>query len=193
MPEEQASREANPAWVPVSLVGRKVTDVDGALVTLEFTLDLPDDNAWYQCFAQARGPERHGSATFTSTNPQFVTAELLSWKVELSDIPDAVAYLVGRVAEANHDFIALLERKEQIRRQLEEAARRREQAIAEAQRLLDASWPAVEATEAPGSEGTESAESAAEKSDSVASRQVRPQAEQVARSAPVARGSSGAR
>ena len=52
---------------------------------------------------------------------------------------------------------------------------------------------AVEATEAPGSEGTESAESAAEKSDSVASRQVRPQAEQVARSAPVARGSSGAR
>jgi hypothetical protein len=129
------------AWVPVSLIGRKVTDVDGELVSLEFTLDLPDDKAWYQCFAQARGPARAGSHTYMSTNPQFATAELLTWKVELSDIPDAVHYLVERVEEANHDFIALLERKEQIRRQLDEAARRRERAITEAQRVLDENWP----------------------------------------------------
>ena len=103
MSDENGSEPTAPAWVPVTLIGRKVVDVDGDLVTLEFTLDLPDDKSWYQCFAQARGPERHGSHTFESTNPQFETAELLSWRVELSDIPAAVTYLVERVDEANND------------------------------------------------------------------------------------------
>ena len=62
---------------------------------------------------------------------------MLSWKIELSDIPDAATYLADRVAEANDLFVELLKRKEQIRRQLEEAARRRTEAIAMAQELLD--------------------------------------------------------
>jgi hypothetical protein len=154
-----------------------VVDVDGDLVSLEFTLDLPDDKAWYQCFAQARGPERHGSETFESTNPQFETAELLSWRVELGDIPAAVIYLVERVSEANRDFTMLLERKEQIRRQLEEAARRRQEAIAEAQRILDEHWPLPDRSLA-GREAAARAESAL-----IASRVTHPQAEQAARRA----------
>ncbi len=175
MPDDDQGEASAPAWVPVSLIGRKVVDVDGSLVTLEFTLDLPDDKAWYQCFAQARGPERHGSHTFESTNPQFETAELLSWKVELDDIPQAVGYLVARVSEANRDFVMLLERKEQIRRQLEEAARRREQAITEAQRVLDAHWPFPDRSLA-------GREAAREQAEPIASRVTHPQAEQAARS-----------
>ena len=67
------SNEAVPtAWVKVVLRERKVVDVDGVVVSLEFTLDLPEDKAWYQCFAQASGPPRTGSALFTETNPQFL-------------------------------------------------------------------------------------------------------------------------
>ncbi len=129
------------AWVRVSLRSRKVVDVDGKVVSLEFTLDLPDDKAWYQCFAQTGGPERHGSALFVDTNPHFLSAEVLAWKIELDDIPNAAAYLADRIEQSNRLFGELLERKEQIRRQLEDAARRRAEAIEHAQRLLDASWP----------------------------------------------------
>jgi len=174
---EDASESIAPAWVPVTLIGHKVVDVDGDLVSLEFTLDLPDDKAWYQCFAQAKGPERQGSHTFTSTNPQFETAELLSWRVELDDIPEAVTYLVERVSEANRDFTMLLERKEQIRRQLEEAAQRRQDAIAEAQRILDDHWPLPDRSIA-GREATARAEA-----EAIASRVTHPQTEQAARRA----------
>jgi hypothetical protein len=189
MPEDVAPESTAPAWVPVSLIGRRVVDVDGELVTLEFTLDLPDDKAWYQCFAQSRGPERSGSHTFVSTTPQFVTAELLSWKVELGDIPDAVRYLVERVEEANRDFVALLERKEQIRRQLEEAARRRQEAIANAQRILDDHWPVPDRSVA-GREATEAAARATGES-TLGAGGAQPLSEQAARSAPVgSRGTS---
>ncbi|HUY07118.1 MAG TPA: hypothetical protein VMU99_07660 [Acidimicrobiales bacterium] len=133
------------AWVRVTLRQRKVVDVDGDVVSLEFTLDLPDDKAWYQCFAQTSGPERNGSALFVDTNPHFLSAEVLAWKIELEDIPKAALYLADRIDRSNALFVELLERKEQIRRQLEEAARRRTDAIEHAQRLLDASWPVVEA------------------------------------------------
>ena len=129
------------AWVRVSLRQRKVVDVDGDVVSLEFTLDLPDDKAWYQCFAQTSGPERHGSALFVDTNPHFLSAEVLAWKIELDDIPNAALYLADRIERSNELFGELLERKEQIRRQLEDAARRRAEAIEQAQCLLDASWP----------------------------------------------------
>ena len=136
------SNEISPtAWVRVTLRDRKVVDVDGDVVSLEFSLDLPEDKAWYQCFAQTGGPERTGSELFVETNPHFLSAEVLAWKIELSDIPQAATYLARRVEQANDLFCELLERKEQIRRQLEEAARRRAEAIEAAQRLLDASWP----------------------------------------------------
>lgn len=132
------------AWVRVSLRQRRVVDVDGNAVSLEFTLELPDDKAWYQCFAQTSGPERNGSALFVDTNPHFLSAEVLAWKIELEDIPKAAIYLADRIERSNDLFGELLERKEQIRRQLEDAARRRTEAIEHAQRLLDASWPADE-------------------------------------------------
>jgi hypothetical protein len=136
------SNEISPtAWVRLELTGRRVVDVDGDVVSLEFTLDLPDDKAWYQCFAQTTGPARTGSKLFTDTNPTFQSAEVLAWTIELNDIPQAARYLAIRVNEANDLFCQLLERKEMIRRQLEEAALRRTEAIASAQRLLDASWP----------------------------------------------------
>jgi hypothetical protein len=127
--------------VRVSLRERKVIDVDGIIVTLEFTLDIPEDKAWYQCFVQALGPPRSGSSLFVDTNPQFSSAETLTWKIEMDDIPQAAHYLAERVHEANQYFVELLERQEQIRRQLEEAGRRRREAINDAQRLLDESWP----------------------------------------------------
>lgn len=136
-----ASETPPKAWVHVSLRDRKVVDVDGDVVSLEFALDLPDDKAWYQCFAQTSGPERHGSALFVDTNPHFLSAEVLAWKIELEDIPKAAVYLADRIERANALFGELLERKEQIRRQLEDAARKRTEAIEHAQRLLDASWP----------------------------------------------------
>lgn len=129
------------AWVHVALRDRKVVDVDGEVVSLEFTLDLPDDKAWYQCFAQTSGPPREGSALFVETNPHFLSAEVLAWKIELRDIPNAATYLADRIDRSNALFGELLERKEQIRRQLEEAARRRTDAIEQAQHLLDESWP----------------------------------------------------
>lgn len=140
MPSE--SSEISPtAWVHVTLRERKVVDVDGDVVSLEFVLDLPDDKAWYQCFAQTSGPEREGSDLFVDTNPHFLSAEVLAWKIELSDIPNAAIYLADRITRANELFSELLERKEQIRRQLEDAARRRTEAIEQAQLLLDDSWP----------------------------------------------------
>jgi hypothetical protein len=129
------------AWVRVTLRDRKVVDVDGEIVSLEFSLDLPEDKAWYQCFAQTSGPDRTGSELFVDTNPHFLSAEVLAWKIELSDIPQVAIYLADRVNLANDLFCELLERKEQIRRQLEDAARRRTEAIEHAQRVLDASWP----------------------------------------------------
>ncbi len=129
------------AWVHLTLRERRVIDVDGDVVSLEFKLDLPDDKTWYQCFAQATGPSRQGSLLFTDTNPTFMGPEVLAWKIELNDIPEAATYLAARVKEANDIFSKLLERKEMIRRQLEEAAMRRAQAIEQAQRLLDQSWP----------------------------------------------------
>lgn len=144
------------AWVRVSIRERKVVDVDGEVVTLEFTLDLPDDKAWYQCFAQSTGPHRTGSSLFVDTNPHFLSAEVLAWKIELSDIPQAAVYLASRVEEANDLFSELLERKEQIRRQLEEAARRRTEAIESAQRLLDESWPDTQTTRPTDGESEQS-------------------------------------
>jgi len=146
-----ASEISPTAWVRVSLRERKVVDVDGDVVSLEFALDLPDDKAWYQCFAQTSGPERDGSALFVDTNPHFLSAEVLAWKIELEDIPKAAIYLADRIEQSNDLFGELLERKSQIRRQLEDAARKRTEAIEHAQRLLDASWPADEPEAAPES------------------------------------------
>lgn len=122
------------SWKPITVSGATVVELD----YLKWTLSAIPDSEWISCFTHATGIERRGSGAYVlSGGDPLIHGYEVEWRVPSDDHVDANRHVSERVDHANSAYRSVLARRANKDASEAQAARNRQAAIDEAQRLLD--------------------------------------------------------